>query len=138
MYNNFKQKHRGLHLKDLLWRAASASRLVDFTKEMEKLKMTDKKAYEWVKEKNESHWARSHFSTWPKCDMLLNNFCEAFNKVILKARDKPIITMLETIRVILMKRLQTQRDKVSNISGDICNSIQRTLESKKKMHTTSF
>ncbi|KAK8948953.1 hypothetical protein KSP39_PZI005198 [Platanthera zijinensis] len=64
--------------------------------------------------------------------MLLNNFCDAFNKVILKARDKPIITMLETIRVLLMKMLHIKRDKIFKFNGNICHSIQRILENNKK------
>ncbi|KAK8938906.1 hypothetical protein KSP39_PZI011307 [Platanthera zijinensis] len=132
MYNNFRQKFRGLQLKDLLWRAASATSIIDFNVEMEKLKTCDKKAYDWVRERNERHWARPHFSVWSKCDLLLNNFCESFNKVNLKAREKPIISMLETIRVILMKRLHTQRDNVLKFSGEVCPSIQRIVENNKK------
>ncbi|KAK8954372.1 hypothetical protein KSP39_PZI002451 [Platanthera zijinensis] len=40
--------------------------------------------------------------------------------------------MLETIRVILMKRLHTQRDKVLKFGGEVCPSIQRILENNKK------
>ncbi|KAK8918360.1 hypothetical protein KSP39_PZI021980 [Platanthera zijinensis] len=126
MYNNFKHKRN-------VMKAASATRLVDFNNEMEKLMASDKAAYQWVNERDPKHWAKSHFNTWPKCDMLLNNFCEAFNSVILKARDKPIITMLETIRVLLMKMLHTQRDKVIlKFNGEIFHSIQRILENNKK------
>ncbi|KAL0010930.1 hypothetical protein SO802_006038 [Lithocarpus litseifolius] len=40
---------------------------------------------------------RYAFSTWPKCDMLLNNLCESFNAKIVDARDKSILTMCEMI-----------------------------------------
>ena len=53
---------------------------------------------------------RSHFNPNSKYDLLCNNICEAFNKYILKARDKPIITILEMIRRILMVRFQTKRE----------------------------
>lgn len=33
-----------------------------------------------------------------KCEVVDNNMCENFNKVILDARNKPIIIMLEDIR----------------------------------------
>ncbi|KAK8943070.1 hypothetical protein KSP39_PZI008986 [Platanthera zijinensis] len=132
MYNNFKQIHKGLQLKSLLWKAASASRLVDFNSEMEKMKTFNIEAYNWVRARHPRNWARSHFSTWPKCDMLLNNLCESFNNVILKARGKPIVTMFEIIRVILMKRLHTQRDKLVRSGGEICPNIQRILENNKR------
>ncbi|KAK8946345.1 hypothetical protein KSP39_PZI006942 [Platanthera zijinensis] len=132
MYGNFKQIHKGLQLKNLLWKAASASRIVDFNTEMEKLRMYNIEAYNWVRAREPKNWARSHFSTWPKCDMLLNNLCECFNNVILRARGKPIITMLEIIRVIMMRRLHTQRDKMLKVCGDICPNIQKILETNKR------
>ncbi|KAK8952388.1 hypothetical protein KSP39_PZI004291 [Platanthera zijinensis] len=64
--------------------------------------------------------------------MLFNNYCETFNKIILRARDKPIITMLKIIRVIIMKRLHTQRDKISKFNGEVCPTIQKILENNKK------
>ncbi|KAK8940462.1 hypothetical protein KSP39_PZI010501 [Platanthera zijinensis] len=132
MYSNFKQLHKGLQLKTLLWKAASSTRVVDFNREMKKLKEFNNAAYEWVRARDPKNWARSHFSTWPKCDMLLNNLCESFNNVILKARDKPIITMLEIIRIIMMRRIHTQREKIFKSVGDICPAIQKIIENNKK------
>ncbi|XP_012843168.1 PREDICTED: uncharacterized protein LOC105963322 [Erythranthe guttata] len=120
MYNNFKMKHKGLALKDLLWRAATSTRVADFNRVMEEFKKVDSAAFDWLKGKSPMNWSRSHFSTWPKCDMLLNNLCESFNRVIMKARDKPIITMCEIIRLLLMKRIHVQRDKVLKSKGIPC------------------
>ncbi|KAK8954292.1 hypothetical protein KSP39_PZI002057 [Platanthera zijinensis] len=74
MYSNFKQIHKGVQLKSLFWKAASATRLVDFNSEMEKCKALNIEAFNWVRARHPRNWARSHFSTWPKCDMLLNKF----------------------------------------------------------------
>ncbi|KAG8364970.1 hypothetical protein BUALT_Bualt18G0053900 [Buddleja alternifolia] len=109
MYNNFKKDHKGLALKDMVWKAATAARI-----------------------RPAVNWAKSHFSTWPKSDMLLNNLCESFNSVILKARDKPIIMMLETIRLILMKRIHHQRDTILKSKGEICPKVQKILEQNKR------
>ncbi|KAL3849567.1 hypothetical protein ACJIZ3_011449 [Penstemon smallii] len=132
MYNNFQTKHKGLQLKELVWKAATATRVVDFNRVMGQLKVIDPAAYKWVEEKPPKHWSRSHFSTWPKCDLLLNNFCESFNKSILKARNKPIITMLEIIRMIIFKRLPTQRDRIMKAHGEVCPAVQKILEKNKK------
>ncbi|KAG8391209.1 hypothetical protein BUALT_Bualt01G0164000 [Buddleja alternifolia] len=51
MCSDFKQRHKGLVLKDLLWRAALETKVVDFNGEMEKLRTTDSAAYDWVKKK---------------------------------------------------------------------------------------
>ena len=45
-------------------------------------------------------------------DCLVNNLNESFNAMILKSRDKPILAMLEWIRVRLMTRFYTKREGI--------------------------
>jgi hypothetical protein len=42
-------------------------------------------------------WVRAFFIEYPKCDILLNNTCEVFNRYILDARELPILCMLQSI-----------------------------------------
>ncbi|KAK8610086.1 hypothetical protein V6N13_026630 [Hibiscus sabdariffa] len=98
MYTNFKEKHKGQALKDVVWKTTRATYLREFEDAMDQLKALSEAAYNWIKGKDPSQWSRSHFSTRSKCDMLLNNHCESFNKAI----DKPILTMMETIRTKIM------------------------------------
>lgn len=74
-----------------------------------------------------SLWYKHAFDGYPKCDTTLNNMCEAFNATILEARDKPIIGMVEWIKVYLMRR-----EQMKNIEGRICPKIQKILEEDKK------
>jgi len=46
----------------------------------------------------------------------------------LKARDKPILTMLEMIRKQLMRRYQLKRDGISKLEGKLCPRIVEKLE----------
>ncbi|KAK8715877.1 hypothetical protein V6N13_043203 [Hibiscus sabdariffa] len=75
MYTNFKEKHKGQALKDVVWKAVRATYLREFEDAMDQLKALSKAAYNWIKGKDPSQWSRSHFSTRSKCDMLLNNHC---------------------------------------------------------------
>ncbi|XP_028072842.1 uncharacterized protein LOC114275053 [Camellia sinensis] len=75
LYNNFKGEHKGLVLKDLLWKAARATTVPVFTRVMAEIKEVDCKAYDWLVERPPIHWSRSNFNTFPKCDLLLNNLC---------------------------------------------------------------
>ena len=79
---------------------------------MEKMRSERVVAYEWLEEKDHVHWSRAYFKDTAVCDMLCNNMCEAFNKAILQARDKPMITLMEMIRNYLMKRLVRKRAEV--------------------------
>ncbi|XP_012852538.1 PREDICTED: uncharacterized protein LOC105972143 [Erythranthe guttata] len=132
LYNNFKLSHRGLRLKELLWRAATSTRIVDFNAAMDELKSVHIKAFQWLSGRSPQHWSISYFSTSLKCDMLLNNLCESFNGMIIKARDHPIISMLELIRLMLMKRIHQQRDLVSKSSSILCPKIQFMVDELKK------
>ncbi|XP_017416361.1 uncharacterized protein LOC108327134 [Vigna angularis] len=77
-------------------------------------------------------WSRSRFSGRPACDTLVNNIFEAFNNVILDARGKPIITMLEEVRSYLMKKWASNREKISKFHGGICPKIQKRLQKRLK------
>ncbi|KAH0732999.1 hypothetical protein KY289_004187 [Solanum tuberosum] len=82
MYQNFKKKQKGKALKDFVWNAARASNKVIFHKCMEELDQEDKAAREWFNnpERPFQSWTRALIRTNTKCDMLLNNFCESFNR----------------------------------------------------------
>ncbi|KAL0458736.1 UNVERIFIED_CONTAM: hypothetical protein Slati_0500800 [Sesamum latifolium] len=96
LHNNFKTAgFRGQALKFALWKAAKATTVQDFTRRMVEMGALDEKAAAWFHDKSPTHWSRSHFSTHPKSDMLLNNLCETFNCNILDARAKPVLTLLE-------------------------------------------
>ncbi|KAL0400664.1 UNVERIFIED_CONTAM: hypothetical protein Slati_4096300 [Sesamum latifolium] len=131
LYKNFKNTHKGMALKDILWRAARATRMADFEKAMNDMRR-NVAAYEWLMQKPAAHWSKSHFSTHSKSDILLNNISESFNHMVLRARSKHIVDMLETIRLILMKRIHMRRDQMLKHNGDLCPKIAKILEDMKK------
>ncbi|KAG8364417.1 hypothetical protein BUALT_Bualt19G0126600 [Buddleja alternifolia] len=129
---NFKSAHKGLALKNILWTAARASRVVDFEKAMNELKARDIEAFNWLVKRTPTHWSRAYFSTHPKCDIMLNNMSESFNSMVLATRSTPIVYMLESIRVTLMKRIYLMRDGMKKHKGDICPKIQKFLDQLKE------
>ena len=58
----------------------------------------------------------------------MNNLSESFNSMILEARDKPIIAMLEWIRVRLMTIMYSKRIGIEKFTSDICPNIVRKLK----------
>ncbi|KAK1587400.1 hypothetical protein Q3G72_012459 [Acer saccharum] len=102
---------------------------------MEMMRSESVAAYEWLADKNPHHWSRAYFKDTAVCDMLCNNMCEAFNKAILQARDKPVITLMEMIRNYLMKRLVKKRAKLDKWTHDIGPNVFRILE-KLKMESS--
>jgi len=59
------------------------------------MKAIDQEAYNWLEKMPPKTWVRAFFfAEFPKCDLLLNNNYEVFNKYILEAREIPILSML--------------------------------------------
>ncbi|KAG8375239.1 hypothetical protein BUALT_Bualt10G0079600 [Buddleja alternifolia] len=136
MYNNFKKDHSGLALKDMMWKAARATYTNQFKGVMDSLKEFNEDAYKWLVDVNPTHWSKSHFRTTPKSDILLNNLFETFNSVIKHARSKPLLGMVETIRIYLMKRMQSNREFMSKYVSPICPKVQTTLKKLKNNRRT--
>ena len=57
--------------------------------------------------------------------------------MILKSRDKPILAMLEWIRVRLITRLYIKREGIQKYAGKLCPSIQDRSE-KLKVESKPF
>ncbi|KAG5591327.1 hypothetical protein H5410_041841 [Solanum commersonii] len=112
LHNNFTRAgFSGSLLKCALWAAASATTVKFFNARINDIVKLDAEVIVWLKEKEPIEWSKSHFSPNTKCDILLNNMCESFNSMILDARDKLIITLLEKLSYLLMARLQANMDK---------------------------
>jgi transposase-like protein len=83
LYSNFQQHFKGENLKNQLWACARSTTIVRWNENMEKMRLPDQKAFEWLEKMPPNTWVRAFFSTYSKCDILLNNSCEVFNKYIL-------------------------------------------------------
>lgn len=105
-----------------------------FTEVMEEIKKEDHTAHDWLINQGPRHWSRAHFRTTPESDILVNNLCESFNGTnsILLARGKPILSMLERIRMYLLKRLTKQLLAVEKWSNGIGPRVSKILEESKK------
>nr|ABI34394.1 Mutator transposable element-related protein, putative [Solanum tuberosum] len=129
LHNNFKRAgFGGFTLKKAFWAAAKATTVKEFDACMVRIRELDPNAVDWLNDKEPSQWSRSHLSSDAKCDILLNNICEVFNSMIFDARDKPIVTLLEKLRYLLMARMLANREKAHKwSSNDVCPKIKDIL-----------
>ncbi|KAJ0833773.1 putative Zinc finger, SWIM-type [Helianthus annuus] len=91
----------------------------------------DKNLHDLLKNIPPQHWSRAYFTGRAKCDMLLNNICEVFNKQLVQGRDKPVITCLEFIREYLMKRIVMVHKMQANCNGPLTPFASRLFENIK-------
>lgn len=128
-------KHGGQRVKDAFWACARATTVEYYNKKMEKVDKVKHAAWVWLQKKapGPEHWCKSHFSTTPKSDILTNNHAEIFNKFIKEARSLPIIDMFEKIRLLLQKRIRTNRDLMIKYPEKVCPRILAKLEKNREL-----
>jgi hypothetical protein len=109
-------------------KAANATYANAWHREMQEIKATNGEAFKHLIKIPPRYWSKSYFTPEPKCDTLVNNMYEAFNSVIVGARAKPIVTMIEEIRVYLMERWEKNRQKIGRYEESILPNIRKKLE----------
>ncbi|KAK2635542.1 hypothetical protein Ddye_030334 [Dipteronia dyeriana] len=109
-----KQLRRDTDMDASIWqfyhaRNVTREMISGFTQMMEMMRSESETAYQWLADKDPKHWSRVFFKGTTLCDMLCNSMCESYNATILKASDKPVITLMEMIMNHLMKMLVRKR-----------------------------
>ncbi|GJW69637.1 hypothetical protein Tco_0126554 [Tanacetum coccineum] len=80
IHENMKSQFKGGVYKEMLWNAAKATSEGEFKKKMGELKSFNSDAYDWLMKIPLEQWSRAYFSGRAKCDLLINNICEVFNR----------------------------------------------------------
>lgn len=108
IYARWGKIHQGKELRIQLWKVVRSTSKPKIHKELEnmcKLKEGVKAVEELLDRWPISSWCQVYFNDMVECEVIDNNMCETFNKMILQSRSKPIITMLEDIRQYVMTRI---------------------------------
>ncbi|XP_050233517.1 uncharacterized protein LOC126682005 [Mercurialis annua] len=127
LWANFRSTFHTQHMKPFIWNIGTATYKAAMDRAMKALEDKHDAGYKWIKERDRKHWCRALFKEEVKCDILLNNLAEAFNKYILAAREKPVLTMFEMIRTQLMKRINDKQKFGGNMEGELCPKIRKKL-----------
>ncbi|XP_039118366.1 uncharacterized protein LOC120254310 [Dioscorea cayenensis subsp. rotundata] len=129
------KKHQGKELQLGFWNVARSTNQPEMQKNLDVMSAMNG-GEEAVKELLENWpitgWCVAFFSDIVKCDTIDNNMCETFNGVVLDARSKPIITMLEDIRQYVMTRLAVKRDHVLKWKCECGPNIVTKLDKERK------
>lgn len=131
IYANFRKRFSGVLFRNLFWKISKSSYPTLFEENMDELKKANIDAYNYLKQRDPSSWCRAFFSTNAACEAVENGISECFNSLIRELRRKPILTMLEAIRVILMERLESMRNKHAKWTDELCPNIRKRLEKAK-------
>ncbi|GKB24934.1 mutator type transposase [Tanacetum coccineum] len=134
-----RQKFKGGVYKEMLWNVAKATSEGEFKKNMGELKSFNSDAYDWLIKIPLEQWSRAYFSGRAKCDLLINNIYEVFDRQLVDGRDQPIITCLEYIREYLMKRIVVVQKVIAKTVGPLTPSVTKMFDAiKKRLLSTMF
>ena len=134
IYEGFKKQFSGVEFRSIFWAASKATYPGLFNKIMDRIKKVNPKAYDYLLKKDPKTWSRAYFHLGQNCEAIENGFSECFNSVIMNVKDKPLITMLEAMRVIVLERMNIMRKFCDKWTEDICPNIQKILEATKDQH----
>ncbi|GKC92250.1 hypothetical protein Tco_1157692 [Tanacetum coccineum] len=95
---------------------------------MDQIKQLDEGAYDYLIQRNPNSWSRAFFEMERRCAAFENGISESFNRAIMIPRHKPIITMLEEIRLYIMQRLVAMNKVAFSLEDRITPSIRKRLE----------
>ncbi|KAL4301674.1 hypothetical protein GQ457_10G014170 [Hibiscus cannabinus] len=125
LYANWQKKWKGMNRK-------LSTYIEEFDDNLQKLEKLGPTSTEDLLQIPVQHWKKAYFSARPTCDVVDNNMAEAFNAWILDARCKPIISLLEDIRIMMMSRLHVKRTWASkwrtNISPKALEKLEHNME----------
>ena len=99
-----------------------------FHARMDELKTENNEAYEYLIQRNPNTWCRAFFNLNVKCAAFENGISESYHRAILLQRSKPIITMLEDIRIYIMQRLLAMNKLAVNLEDTITPIVRKKLE----------
>ncbi|GJW88508.1 hypothetical protein Tco_0163848 [Tanacetum coccineum] len=104
----------------------------DFTRYIEQTRQLDPEAYRYLMEREPERWSKAYFQTGRSCASFENGISESFDAQIIDARGKPIISMLEDIRVYIMQRNWSMSKLAATLNDNITPSIRKHLEELKE------
>nr|KAJ0203369.1 hypothetical protein LSAT_V11C500270670 [Lactuca sativa] len=67
--------------------------------------------YEHLMARDPSSWCRALYGGGLACEVVENGMNECFNAVIVYARKKPLLTVLEEIRLYMMERFYKPKEE---------------------------
>lgn len=105
-----------------------ATSIGEYETHIAKLKAMSEQAHIDFEKRNTDTFCKSKFKTHSCCDVVDNNMAQTFNSFILLARYKPIVSMLEDIRLALMERMKNKKKLVNGFVAGIAPRISQTLE----------
>ena len=132
VYANWKKTYNNEDYRPFFWKVAYSRTVPEYESRMDELRAFDREAHDDLKAAEPNSWCRVFFSNTTRSDNVCNNLSESFNRIIRKARELPLINMLETIRRQAMTRISRRWVKANRCLLDFPKKVADTLEANRE------
>ncbi|CAI9280085.1 unnamed protein product [Lactuca saligna] len=128
IYANFRKVYSGIQFRNMFWATEKSTTEGDFKINMDRIKTLSEGAYDHLMAREPHTWCRAFFGSGLACESVENGITECFNAVIVDARKKPLLAMLEEIRLYMMERFYNLREEAHKLEGDVCEATLLKME----------
>ncbi|KAH0655301.1 hypothetical protein KY285_030183 [Solanum tuberosum] len=117
---NWSKNWKGIERRNCFWRCAKSTYEQELKRNLDHMEKLGTGICDDLLWYNIERWSKLYFKFFSCCDSVDNNMAKSFNSWILGPRHKTIITMLEEIRIKVMRRIGQLRElcdtRITNIS----------------------
>ncbi|XP_049349780.1 uncharacterized protein LOC125814364 [Solanum verrucosum] len=107
---NWSKNWKGIERRNCFWRCAKSTYEQELKRNLDHMEKLGTGICDDLLWYNIERWSKLYFKFFSCCDSVDNNMAESFNSWILGPRHKTIITMLEEIRIKVMRRIGQLRE----------------------------
>ncbi|XP_072086974.1 uncharacterized protein [Arachis hypogaea] len=123
-----QERFKDKQVKGCVWEAARSTTPVQFKAAMDRLKTVSNGVWEYMSKFDPKVWYKAFFSHYPKNAAVTNNMCESWNAIIVEAREKPILTLCEKLRVHVMNKMARHKRILGAYKGRLAPVQQMKLD----------
>ncbi|XP_042482641.1 uncharacterized protein LOC122063048 [Macadamia integrifolia] len=128
LYANFRSKFARDKLRSLFWAPSRAYREIKFKEALSEIKSIRNDAHDWLSANPPNSWSRWAFDHRAKSNHITNNMTESFNNCIVPYRDKPILYLIDQLRILLMEKLHKRFEQACSYKGSLTPNIKKKLD----------
>lgn len=127
LYRNVKTRYpRQKGLAYAFAKAASAYTVGEFRQRFDEIESRSTLCANYLRGIGISHWSRVHFQG-KRYNIMSSNVAECLNAALAKALEFPIIFMVETIRMMLMRWFYCRRSKAESYNSPVTAEVEEMM-----------
>ncbi|XP_010490427.1 PREDICTED: uncharacterized protein LOC104768200 [Camelina sativa] len=127
LYRNVKSRYsRQKGLAYLVAKAACAYTVGEFRQKFDEIERRSPLCANYLRGIGISHWSRVYFQG-KQYNIMSSNIAESINASMAKALEFPIVSMVETIRMMLMRWFYCRRSKANKHLGPVTHEVEELL-----------